>query len=57
MKTTSITFRLTEAEKEKLTRIAKAQDVPVSQLIREAVKKVIQEDREDVSRKSVSSAS
>lgn len=53
MKTTSITFRLTEKEKETLMNLAKAQDIPVSQLVRGAVKNLIQEGTLNVSRKSI----
>ena len=47
MKNTAITFRLNEREKQKLEMIAKLKDVPVSQLIREAIRNTIQkEDKE-----------
>lgn len=45
MKNVSITFRLSEAEKEKLEVIAKKKDIPVSQLIREAVREVFQKEK------------
>lgn len=45
MKTTSITFRITDSEKEKLTAAAKERDIPVSQLIREAVRKLLEEEK------------
>ena len=44
MKDVVITFRLTEQDKEQLTAIAKKKDVPVSQIIREAIRKAIQEE-------------
>lgn len=44
MKDVSITFRLKESEKAALVAIAAAKDVPVSQLVREAVKKLLKED-------------
>lgn len=46
MKDVSITFRLRESEKEQLMAIAANKDVPVSQLIREAVKKYLKESKE-----------
>lgn len=44
MKNETITIRISEAEKEKLKAIAANKDIPMSQLIREAVKKLIQEE-------------
>lgn len=41
MKDTSITIRLNEAEKQKIKTIAKSKDVPVSQLLREAIREII----------------
>ena len=41
MKDTTITFRLKESEKAALTQQAAARDIPVSQLIREAVKEYL----------------
>lgn len=38
MKVTSITFRLSEEEKADLMRIAAEKDVPLSQLVREAIR-------------------
>ena len=38
MKTTSITFRLTEEEKAELMRMATDKDIPVSHIIREEVR-------------------
>ena len=43
MKNTNITFKLSEAEKEAIKAVAEKLDIPMSQLIREAVKKYIQE--------------
>ena len=41
MKDAKITFRLSDEEKQKLEAIAKAKDIPVAQLIREAIRKEI----------------
>ena len=38
MKVTSITFRLSEEEKAELMQIAASKDIPLSQLVREAVR-------------------
>lgn len=38
MKVTSITFRLSEEEKAELMQIAANKDIPLSQLVREAVR-------------------
>jgi predicted DNA binding CopG/RHH family protein len=46
MKDTTITFRLRESEKEQLVAKAAAKDIPVSQLVREAVKKYLEENKE-----------
>jgi predicted DNA-binding protein len=43
MKTSNITFKLTDAEKEAIRALAARKDVPMSQIIREAVKKYIEE--------------
>jgi antitoxin component of RelBE/YafQ-DinJ toxin-antitoxin module len=43
MKTATITFRLTEAEKKKLEEQAQALDIPVSQLVRQFIKKALEE--------------
>lgn len=43
MKESKITFRLSEADKTKLMRIAADKDIPVSQLIREAIKTFLKE--------------
>jgi predicted DNA binding CopG/RHH family protein len=44
MKNETITIRISEAEKQALKAIAANKDIPMSQLIREAVKKLIQEE-------------
>ena len=44
MKNAAIAFRLTEQEKATLEALAAKKDVPVSQLIREAIRKYIQEE-------------
>jgi predicted DNA binding CopG/RHH family protein len=44
MKQTSITFRLSEEEKEQLKTIATKRVIPVSQLVRELCKNIIKED-------------
>ena len=44
MKLESITIRIDEIEKEQLKTIAAKKDVPMSQLIRQAIKKIIQEE-------------
>lgn len=41
MKDTKITFRLNEREKKELELIAKSKEIPVSQMIREAVKQYL----------------
>ncbi len=45
MKTSNITFKLTDSEKEAIKALAAQKDVPMSQLIREAIKKYIQEEQ------------
>ena len=45
MKLESITIRIDEREKEQLKEIAAKLDVPMSQLIRQAIKNIIQEER------------
>ena len=45
MKQASITIRITESEKEKIKAAAASKDIPLSQLIREAIREFIQ--RED----------
>lgn len=44
MKDTNITFKLSEAEKEAIKQYAAKKDIPMSQVIREAVKIYIQEE-------------
>lgn len=44
MKNVSITFKLSESEKEKIVQKAKKRDIPVSQLIREALKTLLEEE-------------
>ena len=44
MKDTNITFKLSEAEKEAIKAEAARRDIPMSQLIREAVKDYIQKE-------------
>jgi antitoxin component of RelBE/YafQ-DinJ toxin-antitoxin module len=44
MKLESITIRIEETEKEQLKEVAAKKDVPMSQLIRQAIKKIIQEE-------------
>ena len=45
MKDTTITIRISEQEKEILKTMAKEKDIPVSQIIREAIRKTIQEEK------------
>lgn len=47
MKLESITIRIDETEKEQLKVIAARMDVPMSQLIREAIRKLIQEEQKN----------
>lgn len=44
MKDTNITFKLSTAEKEAIKKLAAKKDIPVSQLIREAVKEYIKQE-------------
>ena len=44
MKDTNITFKLSEEEKNAIKIFATKKDIPMSQVIREAVKKYIQEE-------------
>ena len=44
MKTSSVTIRISDAEKAKLQAIAANKDIPMSQIIREVIKKYIQEE-------------
>ena len=45
MKTSTITLRISEEEKEKITEIARKRDIPVSQLIRELCREIFEEDK------------
>lgn len=45
MKDSKITIRISETEKEQLQVIAAIKDIPMSQLIREAIKIIIQEEK------------
>ena len=44
MKDTNITFKLSEADKEQIKALAARKDIPMSQLIREAVKKYLESE-------------
>lgn len=44
MKDTNITFKLSTAEKEAVKALAAKKDIPLSQLIREALKKYLWEE-------------
>lgn len=44
MKTQSITLRISQKEKERLVAIAAKRDIPLSQLIREILKKGLEEE-------------
>lgn len=44
MKTEKITIRISDIEKEKLKIVAEKLDVPMSQLIRQAIKNIIKEN-------------
>lgn len=44
MKDTNITFKLSEAEKEEIRTLAASKDIPMSQLIREALKKYFESE-------------
>lgn len=43
MKTSNFTFRMTEEEKNELKQICEKKDIPISQFVREAIRKYIQE--------------
>ena len=43
MKNEKITLRISEEEKQKITKIAKERDIPVSQLIRELCREIFNE--------------
>lgn len=45
MKTEKITIRISDTEKEQLKVIAEKLDVPMSQLIRQAIKNIIKEEK------------
>lgn len=47
MKTATIAFRLSEVEKEQLEKIATTKDIPVSQLVREAIRKYLLKKEND----------
>ena len=47
MKDEKITIRINEEEKEQLKIIAAKRDIPMSQLIREAVRKLIETNQEE----------
>ena len=47
MKDTTITFRLSETEKQKIVEIAAKRDIPVSQLVRELCRKIFEEEESD----------
>ena len=44
MKNESITIRISEIEKEQLKQIAEKRDIPMSQMIRQIIKDIIQEE-------------
>ena len=44
MKDSKITIRISEAEKEKIAKIASERDISVSQLIRELCREIFKED-------------
>ena len=46
MKQASITIRITESEKEKIKAAAAGKDIPLSQLIRDAIRKYIEEEQQ-----------
>lgn len=47
MKDEKITIRISDEEKEQLKMIAAKRDIPMSQLIREAVRKLIETNQEE----------
>lgn len=51
MKDEKITIRISESEKEALKALAASKDIPMSQLIREAIKSYIQEVKNNGSTK------
>ena len=44
MKTETITLRISEEEKQKITELAKKKDIPVSQLIRELCREIFNQE-------------
>lgn len=55
MKDEKITIRISEEEKEQLKMIAAKRDIPMSQLIREAVRKLIETNQEERAKDGYSS--
>ena len=55
MKDEKITIRISEEEKEQLKMIAAKRDIPMSQLIREAVRKLVETNQEERVRDGYSS--
>lgn len=47
MKTASITIRISEDEKERFNKIAAKKDVPLSQLIREAMREYLNQEEKE----------
>ena len=45
MKDEKITIRISEIEKQQLKAVSEKKDIPMSQLIRQAIKEIIQEER------------
>ena len=45
MKSATITIRLSEQDKTQLEAIAERKDIPISQMVREAIKEYIKEDQ------------
>ena len=44
MKNVSLTIRMAESEKDRLSELAQTKDVPVAQLVREAIKQYLKEE-------------
>ena len=44
MKNVSLTIRMAESEKDRLIALAQTKDVPVAQLVREAIKQYLKEE-------------
>ena len=55
MKDEKITIRISEEEKEQLKMIAAKRDIPMSQLIREAVRKLVETNQEERAKDGYSS--